>query len=227
MGTTMCPCRKRKGDDTSQISVSMEYKKGDMDPNTAICLEACIDCITDAVKAGNGEEGLLRIPGNNLQWRAILREILLNPTRAKDYLKEADIHDTCSIMKQLLRDIQGQSGSILTNDGYNMFENAKDVNELRLLVFKLPERNRIILHKLSAMCRVVCADKKSRMTPSACATVLIPNIVSSNGNPEEVLKRYANPKNKVLFTNMLEVQDEIFGPLPEYSTSRPSGTPDL
>mmetsp|Transcript_4115 Transcript_4115/g.6054 ORF Transcript_4115/g.6054 Transcript_4115/m.6054 type:complete len:225 (+) Transcript_4115:61-735(+) len=214
----VCPCHRKHATSTESVT---QVRLG-LNKSTISCLHACMDLIISRVKEGKSEEGMLRVNGLHSAYKGIVRDFHLSPDNARDRIKNSKTHDVCSAFKELLRDIQNDTGTLLTKQNWTLFKNARDLESLRKFVASLPNINRIALEKLTLMCQIICNDSKTRMTPVSCATVLTPNLVLLDPvNPEVMMKRYASVELKKIITLLIENQKLIFTERLELDEKKP------
>eukprot|EP00467_Chlorarachnion_reptans_P016819 CAMPEP_0114492824 /NCGR_PEP_ID=MMETSP0109-20121206/3767_1 /TAXON_ID=29199 /ORGANISM="Chlorarachnion reptans, Strain CCCM449" /LENGTH=186 /DNA_ID=CAMNT_0001669705 /DNA_START=278 /DNA_END=838 /DNA_ORIENTATION=- len=180
-----------------------------MEESTYVGIVWCCEAIMERTKE-SPEEGILRVPGKHNKWRRAVADILRHPNRTKEILTSCSLHDISSILKELLREVQAQCGSLFTEDGYETFSSAKEVGAVRKGVKSLPERNKKALHKISQMIAVICKNSETRMTPATCAMVLSPNLVLNKGSEEEIFQRCLSNNMKDLFEVLASHTSEVF-----------------
>jgi len=193
-----CPCKRYVASPAplSPLERDRKGRKTDIDETTYACVIASIEIVRKQVKS-NPEEGLFRVPGRQRDWTRVLHAILRNPDRAKEALSRCSVHDVCSILKQLLRNIQEENGTLLSKQLYDSFVAARDANAVRQIVNELPAKNKTILMQMSYMIKEVCENERTRMTTSSFATVISPNLVLHEGSEQMILQRMMSNNMKV------------------------------
>lgn len=129
---------------------------------------------------GPGEEGVFRVPGALKLVEEVCRGMYIH---ADDYFKQStsglNVFAVGSAVKKMLRDLPEP---LLTRKLSEQFlvDGGIDLDDLEVLIQKLPQRNRVILKDLCELCLDLCSHSAvTKMTPRSLAISFGPSISGS------------------------------------------------
>ena len=189
----------------------------ELSPPLQRCINACVDTIMAGILTDSDAvyvEGILRTPGQHSRWNALVDDIKATqgqPDKNSLLAKESNIHNVCSALKAFLREAQSACGTLLApQEAYGILISAKDEVSVRKGLLLLAPSNRAALQAVVKLCKELCARKRTRMTPRACAVVLAPNLVYDDGDKDGLLQRIVAHDMKSLFKVLIACSEAIF-----------------